>query len=78
MTTNPNDPVSAADARDSRRWLIGVGISLVFGLFGVVMALLAYSERTRASAQPGAHAPSPRGAEAQPAKRIDRRRDRHE
>jgi hypothetical protein len=36
------------DSRDSRRWQIGVAISLVFGLFGMLMALLNYS----------AHAPS--------------------
>jgi len=78
MTTNPNDPVSAAEARDNRRWLIGVGISVSFGLFGVVMALLAYSERTKSPAQPAAHAPGPRGAEAEPAKRINRRRERRD
>lgn len=78
MTTNPNDAVSAADARDSRRWLIGVGISVAFGLFGVVMALLAYSERTRSPAQPAAHVPSPHGADAEPAKRINRRHERRE
>jgi hypothetical protein len=76
MTTNPNDPISAADARDRRRWLIGLGISVAFGLFGVVMTLLAYSERTRPSAQPAAHAPSPRGVEAEPARRIHRKRER--
>ncbi len=40
------------DARDNRRWLIGVSISVAFGLFGVVMALLSYSHRS--SATPGA------------------------
>ena len=78
MTTNPNDPISAADARDSRRWLIGVGISVTFGLFGVVMALLAYSQRTKSYVQPAVHAPTQRGAEAEPAKRTNRRRERHD
>ena len=37
------DEASSAD----RRWFIGVAISLVFGLFGVVMALLAYADRNK-------------------------------
>lgn len=51
-----NDRISELDRRDNRRWLIGVGISIAFGLFGVVMALLSYSHRTAspAGATPGA------------------------
>lgn len=76
MTTN-QDPFSAADARDSRRWLIGVGISLAFGLFGVVMALLAYSEQNKASAPPAAQTPAvKKPAQADPSKDVRRRRDR--
>jgi hypothetical protein len=37
------------DSRDSRRWQIGVAISVVFGLFGVLMAILNYSPRTPAA-----------------------------
>jgi hypothetical protein len=71
-----NDPLSAADTRDGRRWLIGLGISVGFGLFGVVMALLAYFERTKAGA-PASRAPTPRGAEAKPDQDVRRRRERH-
>ncbi len=52
------------DARDNRRWLIGVSISVAFGLFGVVMALLSYSHRS--SPAPGAapaRIPTPRVGE---------------
>jgi hypothetical protein len=75
MTTNQNDPLAAADARDGRRWLIGLGISVGFGLFGVVMALLAYFERTKTSAPPAAKAPAARGAEVKPDQDVRRRRD---
>lgn len=37
-------------ATADRRWLIGIAITLFFGLFGVVMALLSYSDRTKPSA----------------------------
>ena len=39
-------------AADQRRWLIGIGITVVFGLFGVVMTLLSYSDRTKPRATP--------------------------
>jgi hypothetical protein len=39
-----------AAARDARRWLIGVSISVVFGLFGMVMALLGYLQGSRPGA----------------------------
>ena len=56
---NGHNRVSALDARDNRRWLIGVGISVAFGLFGVVMALLSYSRHTpAAAAAPTAHGPA--------------------
>ncbi len=50
------------DARDNRRWLIGVGISIAFGLFGVVMALLSYSHRPSSTVAPAAHVPATRAA----------------
>jgi len=77
MTTNNNDPLSAADVRDGRRWLIGLGISLAFGLFGVVMALLAYSERTKASAPPTARVPTRPVPVVEPERDLRRKRDRH-
>jgi len=73
-----------ADARDNRRWLIGVGISIAFGLFGVVMALLSYADRVRPSPGPATNAPAKRASEpaeraSEPAApRRDRKRsDRH-
>jgi hypothetical protein len=53
MNDSADHRVAELDARDNRRWLIGVGISVAFGLFGVVMALLSYSHH-RASAPPAA------------------------
>jgi hypothetical protein len=35
------------DRTASRRWMIGIVLSLVFGLFGAVMALLSYMDRNR-------------------------------
>ena len=46
MSTDRDERPAKLDARDNRRWFIGVAISIVFGLFGVVMALLSYSART--------------------------------
>ena len=68
-------PPPVVDARDNRRWLIGVVISLVFGLFSMVMALLSYSEGTKPTAPPAAGTPKERGA-AEPAKRGNARGDR--
>lgn len=42
MSTAPDVPGS--DARAHRRWLIGIGITVVFGIFGAIMALLAYTK----------------------------------
>jgi len=44
------------EAQESRRWLIGICITVCFGLFGVVMALLAYTDRTKRSAPAAAPA----------------------
>jgi len=70
---SPSDRAAASEARDHRRWLIGLGITLAFGMFGVIMALLSYSERAR----PGASSPaqSPAAAHAEPAKHPRGRRD---
>jgi hypothetical protein len=55
----PSDANAAElDARAHRRWLIGLGITLVFGLFGAVMTWLAYAGRS-APAAPAAAPPVP-------------------
>lgn len=67
MSTKTDEPApTTASAPEHRRWLIGVGISIFFGLFGVVMALLTYSDRGKpppppaaATAVPRAEPPSP-------------------
>ena len=52
MTTASDD-----DARANRRWLIGIGITLAFGIFGAVMAILGYSSKsTEPAAGPAATA----------------------
>ena len=68
MSTNRDERSSVGDARDNRRWFIGVGISLVFGLFSMVMALLSYSAGTRPTTPPAAKTPAERSA-AEPAER---------
>ena len=65
------------DAPEQRRWLIGIGISLLFGIFGVVMALLSYWERTKASAPPaGAVTAAPRTKATPATRERGRRHDR--
>lgn len=57
MTTQQDDAARRAEATSQRRWLIGVAITVVFGGFGVVMALLSYADHTKAPT-PGASSPS--------------------
>jgi len=76
MSSEPTDPTSLAAARDARRWLIGVSISVIFGLFGVVMALLGYLEGSRPAAAGGISAPAKRGQEPASPKREHRPGDR--
>jgi hypothetical protein len=73
--TNGDDPSDGIVARDSRRWLIGIVISVVFGLFSMVMALLSYSERTTPAGSPAAQ-PRPKAPATEPIKRDSTRRDR--
>lgn len=72
MSTDSKE-ASAALKRDSRRWRIGVTITLVFGIFGAVMALLSYSYITGRSTPPAAKAPldgpAPRPAADEPRER---------
>jgi hypothetical protein len=70
-------PTSGSEARDHRRWLIGVGISLVFGLFGMVMALLSYSGRGKPAAPSTVTSPSMRDTARDPAARPKLRGGRH-
>lgn len=63
MSTDRDESSSRADGREHRRWLIGLGISLIFGLFGVVMALLSYSQKTNRSAPAEVNAPPAPAAE---------------
>lgn len=59
----PPDAESRAAARDGRRWLIGVSISVVFGLFGALMALLGYLEGASPARPAGANMPAKAGHE---------------
>jgi hypothetical protein len=73
--SSPGDTTSRSEASAHRRWIIGIAISVVFGTFGAVMAVLAYrnaSSHTRAggatetvsprgSTAPAAPAPEPPG-----------------
>jgi hypothetical protein len=69
------------DRTANRRWMIGIVVSLVFGLFGAVMAVLSYLDRDRKTtihrtttsppaaptAAPGASAPAAPGGAPAPA-----------
>jgi hypothetical protein len=62
MSSSGPEPSAGSEARDHRRWLVGIGISLVFGVFSMIMALLSYSERDKPTAPAAAKAsPSPGG-----------------
>jgi hypothetical protein len=53
-----------SDARAQRRWLIGLSITVVFGIFGAVMALLAYTNGSRGRATtPASTSPRPSSPE---------------
>jgi hypothetical protein len=75
--SDDRDNSSVAAARDARRWLIGVGISVAFGLFGVVMALLSYLDRTTPAAPSGANTPARRAEEPAAPRRERKQSDRH-
>lgn len=68
MSTDRDARPSGIDARGSRRWLIGIVISVFFGLFSVVMGLLSYFGGAKATAPPGAKPPAGRD-DARPARR---------
>jgi hypothetical protein len=63
-------------ALGDRRWLIGIGISVVFGLFSGVMALLSYFARAKPTAPPAPRVPAAREA-VEPARRGKTRGERH-
>ncbi|MBA3456919.1 MAG: hypothetical protein H0T42_27770 [Deltaproteobacteria bacterium] len=44
----------------NRRWLIGLSITVLFGVFGAVMAYLAYADRN--SSRPAASSPASKPA----------------
>ena len=79
MTNNDGAEAPDVRARENRRRLIGIAISLFFGIFASVMALLSYAERNETwpasvsgagAAQPASAATlTPRGD------RMGRRRD---
>jgi hypothetical protein len=54
MSTKDKETAPGTRAPEGRRWLIGISISIVFGLFGVVMALLSYSQKAKDPASPAA------------------------
>ena len=65
MSTKDEETAPRTQAPENRRWLVGIGITVFFGLFGVVMALLSYSHRANDPASPAATATvAPRPAEA--------------
>jgi len=69
MSTKPAEP--AVDA-EHRRWLIGIGISITFGLFGAVMAWLSYSARTKPFTPAAVHVSAPPSGDADPARHRHR------
>jgi hypothetical protein len=73
--SNGDDPSVGTAARDSRRWLVGIIISLVFGLFSAAMALLSYSSRPMPAAPPGV-TPATKTPSTESRRRGNTRRDR--
>jgi hypothetical protein len=76
MSTNGGERTSTTHALGDRRWLIGIGISVVFGLFSGVMALLSYFAGAEPTAPPAPRAPAARGA-AEPARHGKTRGERN-
>ncbi len=72
--------LSTAIARENRRWFIGIAISVSFGLFGVVMALLSYSHASEPSGAPVVRPPvsgsAPHRPSAEPVQREHSKSDR--
>jgi len=75
MSTNRDSGSSGVETRDNRRWLIGIVISIVFGLFSMVMALLGYFASTKPAVSPAAKAPAAR-EDAEPVRRSRARDER--
>ena len=69
MRSKPGEP--AVDV-EHRRWLIGLAISVSFGLFGAVMAWLSYSARTRPVSPAAAQVGAPSNGGADPTKHRHR------
>lgn len=63
------------DPRENRRWLVGIAISLLFGLFGAVMALLNYSDRAKPSVPGAGAAPHVPADRVEQGRRKERRRE---
>jgi hypothetical protein len=78
MSAEDDGYSARADAKDNRRWLIGIGISVAFGLFGVVMALLSYADRIRPPLGPAANTPAKRASEPTRPSRERNGSSRHE
>ncbi|MDQ3368835.1 MAG: hypothetical protein M3680_25710 [Myxococcota bacterium] len=67
----PRDAASpSTDAAAKRRWMIGIILSLMFGLFGAVMAWLNYAARTKSAATRGARPTAEPASTPDPAPRA--------
>jgi hypothetical protein len=60
MSINRDSRSPGVETRDNRRWLIGIVISIVFGLFSMLMALLGYFADTKPTAPPAGNSPAAR------------------
>ena len=74
MSTKRDEASPSIDAPENRRWLIGIAISLFFGIFGAVMAWLSYSDRTKAP--PATVTPGSKQSANPPTRPRERRRGR--
>jgi hypothetical protein len=66
MSTQRDTTSASSDSSARRRWLIGLTITVLFGIFGAVMAVLAYRNSTITPPAP-ARTTAPAPTESAPA-----------
>ena len=71
-----DDATTSSRDLEHRRWLIGIGVSVLFGIFGVVMALLNYYGRNKPASPAAPTAVAPERAASPPGRGHGKGKDR--